>query len=359
MSESIRVGVAGCGEVSQVIHLPLLQELDEFRVTALCDLSLSTLDYLGARYGVEFLSTDYRELVASDDVDAVLVATYDHAPLVEAALRAGRHVLVEKPLAFTPEEAAPLVDLAAAAGVVATVGYMKLHDPAVERAQRAIASMQNVRALHVHDFAGRFDRHAPLYTQFRGADVPGASLRAAKDAVASRVEESLGAEHAGYAELYTLLLMLGSHDLAVLRALFGAPEQVPFARARGDEQLFAVLEYGEDLLCTFELGVGGNYEGWDEWVAVYADRLQLRLEFPNPYVRYAPTLLRFREPDEDSPGERIVPVSHESAFRRQWLDFARCVGGESTPRSPLADGLADLETARRIIRAMPPAPETA
>jgi predicted dehydrogenase len=350
----ISVGIVGCGEVSQIVHLPLLHELDEFRIVGVCDLSAATTAYVGDRYNVAFRTTDYEELLWSDQIEAVVVATYDHAPVARAALEAGKHLLVEKPLAFTLEEAAPLAELAERSGVAAIVGYMKLYDSAIEQAHSAVGSMSKIRAVHVHNFAGRFDRHALLYTQFRGADVAAEPLATAKAEAKERVMDSLGEAHAGYAELYTLLLMLGSHDLSVLRALRGAPERVAFARGRGDEQLFAVLEYADEVLCTFELGVGANYEGWDEWVAIYAEREQLRIEFPNPYVRYAPTLLRYREPHRESPAERVVAVSHESPFRREWLHFARCIRGADRPRTPLIDGVRDVELAREIVQAMPP-----
>lgn len=350
----ISVGVVGCGEVSQIVHLPLLHELDEFRIAGVCDLSRATTAYVGDRYGVGLRTREYAELVSSDEIEAVLVATYDHAPIVQAALDEGKHVLVEKPLAFTPEEAAPLAETAARSGVAAMVGYMKLYDPAVERARDAVSSMNGIRALHVHDFAGRFDRHGALYTQFRAADVDAEPLAAAKAEAKKRVMNSLGEDHAGYADLYTLLLMLGSHDLSVLRTLKGTPERIAFARGRGDEHLLAVLEYSDDVLCTFEVSVDAQYEGWDEWVAIYGERQQLRIEFPNPYVRYAPTVLRYREPDGDSPAERVVAVSHESPFRREWLHFARCIRDSAAPRTPLADGVRDLELAREMVRAMPP-----
>src|SRR6478672_8223037 len=163
----IRVGVIGCGEIAQLMHLPLLAELAEFRIGGLCDLSPSTVEHLGDRYAVKFRTTDYQELLASPEIDAVAVCSYDHAPIVAAAIAAAKHVFVEKPLAFTPAEARPLADAATAAGVVALVGYMKLFDSAVERATRRLSAMEGLRSLHVHDFAGRFDRHGELYTQYR------------------------------------------------------------------------------------------------------------------------------------------------------------------------------------------------
>lgn len=349
----IRVGIAGCGEIAQLMHLPLLAELEQFKIGGLCDLSASTVDHLGERYRVDFRTTDVSELVESDLVDAVIVATYDHAPVAAAALAHRKHVLVEKPLAFTAAEARTLTSAAAGAGVVSLVGYMKLYDAAVERAGRAAAAMEGLRAITVHDFAGRFDRHGALYTQYRGRDVPKAVLDGGRRDVAARICGVLGGDHAAYAELYTILLMLGSHDLAVVRAVCGEAEGVAYARARGDEQLLAVLDFPDDVPCTLEIGVGTKYEWWDESLTIYGLHEQLQIEFPNPYVRYAPTVLRIREADGTSPSERTTPVSHDSAFRRELLHFADCIRGDARPRTPFSDGLRDLELAEEIIRAMP------
>jgi predicted dehydrogenase len=350
----IRIGVVGCGEIAQLMHLPILHELPEFSISGLCDLSRGTTEHLGDLYHVGLRTTDYNELVGSDEIDAVVVCTYDHAPVAAAALAARKHVLIEKPLAFTLEEAEPLVEAAAAAGVVALIGYMKLYDQAVERAIRHVSAMKGLRSFHVHDFAGRFDRYGKLYTQHRANDVPADVLKATRNDVLRRIAAGLGRDHAGYSRLYTVLLMLASHDLAVMRAIFGNPLNVVHAQSPSHQQLLAVLEYEDRVPCIFEIGVGAAYEWWDQWVAVYGLREELRIEFPNPYVRYAPTVLRLREPDNASAAERIIHVSHESPFRREWLHFARCIRDGARPRTTLAGGFRDLKLALEIIRALPP-----
>jgi predicted dehydrogenase len=100
MGKILRVGIVGCGEVAQVAHLPLLTEMPNFKVTALCDLSEKVIQYLGETYRIKNLYTDYKELVKSDEVDIVLVTNKDHAPIAIAAMNAGKHVFNEKPMCF-------------------------------------------------------------------------------------------------------------------------------------------------------------------------------------------------------------------------------------------------------------------
>ncbi|HEX2514920.1 MAG TPA: Gfo/Idh/MocA family oxidoreductase, partial [Chloroflexota bacterium] len=105
----VHVGVVGCGSIAQIMHLPYLRELDDrFQIGALCDVSAGTLHAVGERYGVppHARYADFRELCASDLVDAVLICPNgSHVPPAVAALEAGKHVLVEKPLCSRLDEA--------------------------------------------------------------------------------------------------------------------------------------------------------------------------------------------------------------------------------------------------------------
>jgi predicted dehydrogenase len=352
-NKAIGVGVIGCGEIAQLMHLPFLHELPEFRIAGLCDLSPSTLATLGEHYGVALRTVDYHRLLDDPAVDAVVISTYDHAGVVADAIAAGKHVLVEKPLAFTAAEAAPLVAAADAKGVVAMVGYMKLYDPGFEIGLEHIRRAGKPWAIHVHDFAGRFDRYPALYTQHKGRDVPEEVLAAGRADAAARIEAMLGPSHAGYRDLYLMLLMLGSHDLAVLRGAFGVPAGVAYARPVSPTQLLAVLDYPDGVACTLEVGFGTRYEWWDEWMAVYGVDSEVRTEFANPYLRYAPATVRLREAAGEGPSERTIHAAQDTAFRREWMHFAACIRGGDAPRTPLSGGLDDLELAAVIIHAMP------
>ena len=112
MAAVLRVGVVGCGEVAQIIHLPALAQLPEyFSVTALCDVSANVLSGVGDAWGVAARCADYAELVARADVDAVLISNPHvyHAEVALAAMAAGKHVLIEKPMCITLAEADAII----------------------------------------------------------------------------------------------------------------------------------------------------------------------------------------------------------------------------------------------------------
>jgi predicted dehydrogenase len=113
-----RIGIVGCGSVMRGPYTRQMQIMRSkgipFEVTAACDVVAANEQIVRERFGDIPFSTDYRAVVESRDVDLVLVLTAmpAHGPIARAALEAGKHVLVEKPMAVDLETAAELVELA-------------------------------------------------------------------------------------------------------------------------------------------------------------------------------------------------------------------------------------------------------
>ncbi len=116
-STMVRVGVIGCGKISQVRHLPEYEANPHAQIVALYDVNLERARELAERYGATAYET-LDELLAAPDVDAVSVCTSNatHAEATIKALQAGKHVLCEKPMAITFEECEQMVAAADAAG---------------------------------------------------------------------------------------------------------------------------------------------------------------------------------------------------------------------------------------------------
>ena len=140
------------------------------RMTALCGRDAAAVGEAGARLGWESVETDWRALVERDDVDLVDVCTPGdtHAEIAIAALQAGKHVLCEKPLANSVEEAEAMVAAADSArehGVRAMVGFTYRRVPAIALARQLVADgrigdVRHVRAAYLQDWIT--DPQAPL-----------------------------------------------------------------------------------------------------------------------------------------------------------------------------------------------------
>ena len=113
----VRIGVIGCGKIAQVRHIPEYEANPDARVVALFDANAERARALAAEHGCRACAT-LEELLAADDVDAVSVCTSNatHAQAAIAALRAGKDVLCEKPMAVTIEECEAMVAAARETG---------------------------------------------------------------------------------------------------------------------------------------------------------------------------------------------------------------------------------------------------
>lgn len=144
----VNVGLIGCGEVAQVIHIPtLLFMRDWFRITYLCDVSASALQHCSQALPNKHRTTlNPEELCASDDVDVVLVANSDeyHADHAVLALRYDKHVLVEKPLALTKRDVNAIIDAEGKSKGSVMVGYMRRYAAPFEDAIREIGGIDQV-----------------------------------------------------------------------------------------------------------------------------------------------------------------------------------------------------------------------
>ncbi len=172
----IRMGVVGCGAIAQIQHLPHLSELrDKYELVGLCDVSRHLVDFMGDLYQVSHRVTDYRELLALD-LDAVLLCFADpKTEVAVAALQAGKHVFIEKPMCISVEEADRIIGAAEASGKTLMVGYMKQHDPGFQYALTEVEKIPDIRLIqvnHIHPDASMIFRRRSLSTPERCALPP-------------------------------------------------------------------------------------------------------------------------------------------------------------------------------------------
>ncbi len=139
MSE-LRVGIIGCGAVTVRSHLPVLTAMDRLRVVALADPQLERTQAVAARFGVPTACADYREVL--DGVDALVLALphHLHAPIGTEVLQAGKHVLMEKPLANTPAECDELMAAATQGGATLAVAQVRRYMAAYQAARAWLAT---------------------------------------------------------------------------------------------------------------------------------------------------------------------------------------------------------------------------
>jgi predicted dehydrogenase len=124
-NDFLRLGVIGCGLATKNLHWPALRNLtDKFRLVAVCNHTPEKAREFAQMAGLNKFETDYRRLLDSPEIDAILVSLpiEKNAAVTRDCLAAGKHVLCEKPLAHNLEEAKALRDFAASSAAVLLVG---------------------------------------------------------------------------------------------------------------------------------------------------------------------------------------------------------------------------------------------
>jgi predicted dehydrogenase len=141
MAEKLNIGVLGCGPIAQAAHLESCTKARNARLYAVCDVADDLRERMAVAHGAERSYADYDAMLEDPAVQAVIVATSDafHVEASIRALRAGKHVLCEKPLAAGLAEAERLAAVVRETGLVFQLGHMKRYDLGLQEARRFVA----------------------------------------------------------------------------------------------------------------------------------------------------------------------------------------------------------------------------
>lgn len=136
----LRVGVLGCGLISQAAHFEACRKARNVELYAICDVADDLLEKMSVMHDVKHTYNDYNKMLANPAVEAVIIGIADqfHVPAALKAIEAGKHVLIEKPLGVNIEECEQLQEKVNASGLLLQVGSMKRYDQGIAYAQQFI-----------------------------------------------------------------------------------------------------------------------------------------------------------------------------------------------------------------------------
>src|ERR671916_1179500 len=145
MTAPVKAGLIGCGSLSLIGILPQLSEPDakeRIELVAVCDVNKTRACETAERFGVADAYSDAQELIARDDIDLVLVITpiEYHYTLAMNALRAGKHVYVQKTMAITYAEAREMVETARERGLTLVAAPGQMLAPAMQAMRQLVSS---------------------------------------------------------------------------------------------------------------------------------------------------------------------------------------------------------------------------
>lgn len=341
MPRKVKIGFIGVGHMGQLAHLNNYVHLPEYcEIVCLCDTRINQATHLASRYGIPKVTADYRELLADPEIEAVVCIQYfeNHVVLVPEVLRAGKHVITEKPLCVFPENGDMLVNIAKESGKIHMVGNHKRSDPATEYAMGVInkwkesgerGKMTYVR-LSMPPGNWRKDADQPYMTGEPPAYVP-------PEPGPEGIDDATRNKMVWFVNYYI-------HQVNLMRFLLGEDYQLTYA----DKHFFsAKSESGVN--CILELEPYSTSVDWQEHALVCFERGWVRIDLPAPLaMQIAGTVTVYEDKGWDS-GFSSPMLPNVCAMRNQAKNFLLAVAGEKTAPCVSAEAVKDLRIARDYI----------
>ena len=268
--EKLNIGVIGLGAIGQK-HVEALAQVERANILGLADINMEVAEKTAAKYGGKAF-TDYKQMLALSELDAVIVATPDeiHTEPCLAAAKAGKHILVEKPIATTIEDAQSIIDAAEKAKIKLMVGFSLRFDLHFANMKKIVAAGK------LGDLISVFTRRLNVITQ------------------ADRINGRCGVLH-----------FLGIHDFDALRWIVGSepvsiyteestsiPKKYP-----QDNESFSIIRFANGVRACSHIGwnlpvqhLGGRDFKFDimgSKGALYLDQMRQGIEV------YSETLSKF------------------------------------------------------------------
>lgn len=321
-----RIGVLGAGYWA-TNTIRVIADDDDSELTVVCDTDADRLPTVESRYPRTRTTTKPLDVIADPDVDAVYIATppATHADLTRAALRAGKHVLVEKPFTTSTREAASVVELAEAEGLTVMVGHTFLYSPAV---------------LKVKDIVESGELGDIFYIDSQRVNL-------------GKYQES------------GVLWDLAPHDLSIVAYWMGAWPTTVAANGRSfvsegrEDVVFLNLEFPSGALAQLHLSwlaptrLRRTTLSGTRRMVVYDDTLGAEAVkvYDRGVVRvpsgFGEAQLTYRSGDMNVPN-----LANVEPLRAEWAHFVECIRTGATPRSTAVSGLRTVEVLEAAERAL-------
>ncbi len=325
--------------VGQMCHLANFAANPACRVVAIADLRPDLAAAAAQKFGIPRGYGSHRELLADSAVSAVVVVTKRRAtgPIVLDALNSGRHVLSEKPMAYTTAQAVTLVEAARRQGLVYSIGYMKRHDAGVARALQVLTRLRQDQSLgrivsaKGWCFGGDTGRSQDNFVMTGEARPDGLELwQDGPDWMPRAMRPG-----------YDNFLNVFSHIINLSRYLLGASPTLADSMVEDSGAARITLDF-DGIACTLEL-VNGSGGAWREGLTIAFERGTVTLQLPPPFAEQ----------------EAVVVVEHDGqstqltgdaswAFRRQADAFVADVAARGAPLASGADSVTDIALAEAV-----------
>lgn len=312
----LNVGMIGAGFIGQLAHIMNFVEVANCNVLALAEYKPELRHKVAARFGIPKTYASHVELIADSEIDAVVVVTPRPftGPVVFDCLKAGKHVLSEKPMVGTAEHGKILLDAASSKKVKYAVGYMKRFDEGVALAKKYLdealktGNLGSILSVHATCYMG--NSYCNPYGHIVTDEKPDYSL-AGWPIAPKWLSEEYHQRFGAYLNTYT-------HVTNLLRYLFEHTATVEFVNLTEHTGQLVVLGF-DHFMATLETGKMSHW-GWSEEIKITFSDGEIHLCLPPALLRNVPATVEIYRAGNIQ--EKIRPcVNWSWAFRRQAEGF--------------------------------------
>lgn len=312
---TVRIGLIGCGAIARRSHIPAFRKCEDVDLVAFASRSIGSAQAAADEWGSGVVLADWRDVIIRDDIHAIDICSPNlfHRKQAVAATRAGKHVLVEKPIAYKLRDADKMIAAADEAGVVLRVAHNMRYIPALVGAREAVGSLGAISSVRMaFGHSGPRD-WAPDSTWFFDPDVSGGGA----------------------------LIDLGIHAIDLVRYVTGLEVSRVAAMTVGSES----VEDAAHVIMQFDTGAAGYVQAsWvarpapDFAMAIFGAEGTLRLDATKPPAVRKAT------------GEK-VDVALPTDVSNPYADFVGEITGATPPGPALPASAADGRAALAIVSA--------
>lgn len=254
---AVRVGLAGAGQFALNVHLPNLEQLKtSFAIRAIMSRTGSGAQAAGAHYRAAYVTTDYDRLLEDAEIDLILIATrhHLHGDMVLRALRAGKHVFVEKPLTIDSDELRAIRDFYGEPDgkPLLMTGFNRRFSPAVQRARQILAGRTTPLIVNYRMNAG----YVPPESWVHGAEGGGRNIGEA-------------------CHIYDVFNFLTGARVRRVQATAAAPRS---AQWRRNDNFVAQISYDDGSVCSLTYTAMGDRAHPKEQMEIFGDGKVLVLD---------------------------------------------------------------------------------
>ncbi len=343
LQKKLKLGFIGAGFMGQLAHIANYAHIPGCELLALAELRPELGRRVALHYGIPRVYDSHARMLAEAGLDAVVAVTPRSMVFDTAAdcLRAGKHLLTEKPMALSHDEASTLAGIAREGGLIYAVGFMRRYDEGIQKAKALldalVASKEMGRVLYVraHCFGG-----------YNYCNIDGAiSTDEAIPGYVPDREVVLDWIPAPRREDYARFVNVFSHNINLLRFLFGDGFAIDHVNLSRRHAGLVVLDRGE-FLCVLEAGHYENH-GWSETLDVYFERGHVKIYPPPALLRNVAARVEVYHG-----GGKNQTVWHEPAWSWSFKRQAEAFVDAALRRAPMLSAGEDCVEDMRIIEAI-------